>query len=190
MMNAKSILTFYDGSGADHRGRTLSQILQKSDRWLEETHDYIQWIFPLYAASKFNLHAPLLTDEVRTAFIDPAGPDYSILQQNFSNATYRMLIFYGYSFSPLAPDVISPTGEWADKAQNWLTDGNHNFMRITRMLRSMTLLGREELARSFHTVLTGVARAHSTVISPRTVSFWNRAIEPAEATITRFPSEQ
>src|ERR1035441_1226666 len=126
------ILNFYRGTGVDHRGRTLSTIIQKSDRWLEETHDYIQWLFPLYARSQFNPHVPLLTDELREAFTNPAGVDYPILQQNFSHAVYRMLIFYGYSFSPLAPDVVSPTGEWADKAQNWLTDGNHNFMRITR----------------------------------------------------------
>jgi hypothetical protein len=192
------IRRFYCG-GTDHRQRTLSQILQKSDRWLEETHDYIQWLFPLYVRSKFNPHAPLLTDEVRQAFTDPTGADYPILQQNFSQAIYRMLIFYGYSFSPLAPGV-SPTGEWADKAQNWLTDGNHNFMRITRLLRSMTLLGQNELARSFHSVLTAAARAHPKTISKRTLSFWDAAItiapsspadpeqekSPAPADIQRF----
>ena len=59
--NADLILDFYRSTGTDHRGRTLSQIPQKSDRWLEETHDYIQWLFPLYVRSKFNPHAPLLT---------------------------------------------------------------------------------------------------------------------------------
>jgi hypothetical protein len=148
------ILHFYRGSGTDHRGRRLSQILQKSDRWLEETHDYIQWLFPLYV---------------------------------------RMLIFYGYSFSPLAADVVSPIGEWADKAENWLTDGNHNFMRITRMLRSMMLLGRQELARSFHSVLVAAARAHPKIISKRTLSFWDEAISisltsSAEASQESAPS--
>jgi hypothetical protein len=187
------ILHFYRGSGTDHRGRRLSQILQKSDRWLEETHDYIQWLFPLYVRSKFNPQAPLLTDEVREAFTNPAGAHYSILQQNFSQAIYRMLIFYGYSFSPLAADVVSPIGEWADKAENWLTDGNHNFMRITRMLRSMMLLGRQELARSFHSVLVAAARAHPKIISKRTLSFWDEAISisltsSAEASQESAPS--
>jgi hypothetical protein len=179
------ILKFYYGTGPDHRGRTLSKILRKPDRWLEETHDYIQWLFPLYVRSKFNPHAPLLTDEVRAAFTDPAGADYVLLQQNFSHAIYRMLIFYGYSFSPLAPDVVSPTGEWADKSQNWLTDGNHNFMRITRMLRSMTLLGRQELALSFHSVVAAAARAHPKIISTRTLSFWAGAIKSPDTTIAQ-----
>jgi hypothetical protein len=179
--DADLILDFYRSTGTDHRGRTLSRILQKSDRWLEETHDYIQWLFPLYVRSKFNPHAPLLTDEVRAAFADSDGADYALLQQNFSRAIYRMLVFYGYSVSPLVPDMVSPTGEWADKAENWLTDGNHNFMRITRMLRCMTLLGRGEVARSFHSVLTAAARAHPKIISKRTLSFWDAAITIAPA---------
>lgn len=134
LSESQLFLDFHLGTGADHRGRTLSQIIQKSDRWLEETHDYIQWLFPLYVCSQFNPDAPLLTDEVRAAFTDPCHPDHAVLQQNFGSAIYRMLVFYGYSFSPGSTDV-SPTGEWRDKADNWLTDGNHNFMRMTRMLR-------------------------------------------------------
>jgi hypothetical protein len=36
------------GEGTDHRGRTVNQIVQKPDLWLERAHDYIQWRFPLY----------------------------------------------------------------------------------------------------------------------------------------------
>jgi Opioid growth factor receptor (OGFr) conserved region len=170
------IIDFYRNEYPDHKGRTLSQILQKSDRWLEETHDYIQWLFPLEARSEFNPHAPVLTDHVRKAFASIAHPDHATLQQNFSRSIYRMLVFYGYSFSPLAPDTVSPTGEWHEKARNWLTAGNHNFMRITRMLRSMSLLGRMELAQSFHSALVAAARVHPDIISSRTLSFWADAI--------------
>jgi len=174
------LLDFHLGSGADHRGRTLLQIVQKSDRWLEETHDYIQWLFPLYVRSQFNPDAPLLTDEIRAAFTDPGNPDRAVLQQNFGSAIYRMLVFYGYSFSPGSTDV-SPTGEWRDKADNWLTDGNHNFMRMTRMLRSMMLLGRQELACSFHECLLAAARANATAISKRTLAFWEEAVSTVPA---------
>ncbi len=174
------ILAFFLGSGTDDRGRKLSQIVQKSDRWLEETHDYIQWLFPLYVRSRFNPDAPLLTDEVRVAFTNPENPNRAVLQQNFGSAIYRMLAFYGYSFSPGSTDV-SPTGEWRDRADNWLTDGNHNFMRMTRVLRSMMLLGRQELARSFHECLLSAARVHPTVISKRTLAFWEEAVSTVPA---------
>ena len=171
------ILNVYRGVSTDHRGRSLSQIVKKSDRWLEETHDYIQWLFPLYVGSNFNPNAPLLTDEVCAAFTNSSHPDQRTLQRNFGAAIYRMLAFYGYTVSPVAPSDVSATGEWREKADNWLTDGNHNFMRMTRMLRSMMLLGREPLARSFHSVLTAAAKAHPKIIPPRTVAFWDEAVE-------------
>ena len=177
---AVSILYFYNGTGTDHQGRTLSQIVQKSDRWLEETHDYIQWLFPLYVRSQFNPDTPLLTDEVRAAFTDPENPNQAVIQQNFGSAIYRMLVFYGYSFSPGSTDV-SPTGEWRDKADNWLTEGNHNFMRMSRMLRSMMLLGWQQLARSFYECLLAAARANSTAISKRTLAFWEEAVSTVPA---------
>ena len=175
--SSELILNFYLGTGIDHRGRTLSQIIQKSDRWLEETHDYIQWLFPLYVGSNFNPNAPLLTDGVCAAFANSSHPDQRTLQRNFGAAVYRMLAFYGYTVSPVAPNDVSPTDEWREKADNWLTEGNHNFLRMTRMLRCMILLGREQVARSFHSVLTAAAKAHPKIIPPRTVAFWDEAVE-------------
>lgn len=172
------ILDFYLGTGTDHMGRSLKSILSKDDRWLERTHDYIQWLFPLYVGSQFNPNAPLLTDEVRAAFLDAANPDNTVLQKNFGAAIQRMLVFYGYFNGPLNPDQVEPTGEWRNKADNWLSDGNHNYMRITRMLRCMTLLGRHPPAVSFRDALLDVASVHPEAISQRTISFWNEAVIP------------
>jgi len=184
MEDSDCILILFLGTGADHLDRKLSQIAQKSDRWLEETHDYIQWLFPLYAGSQFNPHAPVLTDDMRGAFTDASHSDHAVVQRNFGSAIYRMLVFYGYSVTPVAPDDVSATGEWSEKADNWLTKGNHNFMRLTRILRSMVLLGREPLARSFHCCLIAAARAHPKIISQRKADFWKEAVETkAGATI-------
>lgn len=67
-----TFLDFYLGTGTDHRGRTLWQIVQKSDAWIEETHDYIQWLFPLSEPSQFNPHAPILTEASRAPLVDGA----------------------------------------------------------------------------------------------------------------------
>ena len=173
------LLNFYLGTGTDHMGRSLEEILRKDDRWLERTHDYIQWLFPLYVGSQFNPNAPLLTDEVRAAFLDAANPDHTVLQKNFGRAAQRMLVFYGYFNGPLNPDQVEPTGEWRNKADNWLCDGNHNYMRITRMLRCMTLLGRHKLAISFRDALLDAASVHPEVISLRTIGFWDEAVKRA-----------
>ncbi len=53
-----AVLAFYRGEAADARGRWWRDILAKSDEWLEATHDYIQWLFPLPERSAFNPDAP------------------------------------------------------------------------------------------------------------------------------------
>ena len=40
------ISRFYDGQGADNRGRTLAEIQALDDRRMEYIHDFIQWLFP------------------------------------------------------------------------------------------------------------------------------------------------
>ena len=176
--DAQLLIQFHSGTGSDHMGRSIDQILRKDDRWLERTHDYIQWLFPLYVSSQFNPNAPLLTDEVRAAFLDSGNPAGDVLRKNFGRAIQRMLVFYGYFNSPLNPDQVEPTGEWRNKADNWLSDGNHNYMRITRMLRCMNLLGRHPLAVSFRDALLDAASVHPEAISQRTIGFWNEAATP------------
>ena len=40
------ILSFHAG-GVDACGRTLTWIVRRDDGWLENKHDFIQWLFPL-----------------------------------------------------------------------------------------------------------------------------------------------
>jgi hypothetical protein len=169
------IIEFYKGSGTDHRGRRLAAIVQKSDKWLEETHDYIQWVFPLSAPSRFNPHAPLLTEAARRVFTDSSHDDHAAVQQNFTTAIRRMLAFYGYSIVLPAGEQIAATSDWPEQANNWLTPGNHNQMRLTRMIRSMHLLGRDALAKSLQRALLHVGKKNPKAVSNRTLEFWRHA---------------
>ena len=62
------LIAFYSGQGADHRGRSLREILGSSDEWLEREHDYIQWIFPIGERSPYNPEAPIVDSEAIDAF--------------------------------------------------------------------------------------------------------------------------
>ena len=86
---ADPVVAFYSG-GADHRGRTLSGILDWPDDRLESVHDYIQWVFPTEAPSGVNPFAPLVTRETKQAFTD--RPD---LRDRLRLALDRLLAFYG-----------------------------------------------------------------------------------------------
>ncbi len=50
MTNDARLIAFHRGEGVDHKGCYLSDIWTHSPFWLEHTHDYIQWLFPISEA--------------------------------------------------------------------------------------------------------------------------------------------
>jgi hypothetical protein len=165
---SSSLLTFYRG-GADTAGRTLESILAWDDRRLEMVHDYIQWLFPLPEASRFNPDAPRLTSVEAALFrSDP------VLADSVLRALDRMLAFYGLIRTG---DVIVRGPAFASRGPVWLTPLNHNHLRLTRMLLSLGYLGRPALARALHACLADIAqREGAQAISSRTRQFWSDAL--------------
>ena len=58
-----SAAMFLTAKGHDHRGRSFADMLAFDDSALEPHHDYIQWLFPLPEASRFNMEEPVLSWE-------------------------------------------------------------------------------------------------------------------------------
>ena len=170
-----SLLRFYTG-GTDDRGRTLDDILAWDDARLEAVHDYIQWLFPSPEPSAFNTSAPRLSAQDIAAFRDDPA-----LQGRLLAAFRRMLEFYGFELGggDARPEVLETRGPTA-RARAWLTPGNHNMLRITRILRCLTLLGLTAHARAFLGALerlydAGAAPAIGTV----TMRYWRDAVSAA-----------
>ena len=169
---ASPILSFYDG-GADHRGRTLERILAESDAWLESTHDYIQWVFPLPERSAYNASAPVLTRSDIAAF--HAAPE---LRARLLRAFGRLLDFYGFAMASDQPDrcTITPGPHHAQRTAHWITPHDHNFLRISRILRCLHLLGCPQAASAFLGVLEELARGDvGRTIGAVTLAFWRTA---------------
>lgn len=165
---ASKLLCFY-ASGTDHRGRTRLAILSHDDRWLEATHDYIQWLFPLPERSQFNPAGPVLSESDRNAFQIRAE-----LRERLVEAWQRMLAFYG--FEPAAGGASSLVVRRPDGARAWISRHNHNFLRISRILRCLALLGCGEQASSFLAALEGVAAGDAgDVFGPLTLAHWRAA---------------
>jgi hypothetical protein len=167
------ILEFYSGRGRDDRGRTLAEILGSSDARLEEIHDYIQWLFPLPERSGANPEAPVLDGGTIAEFrADPA------LRATLHRAFLRMLEFYGLETSP---DGVGRAASFEEKSRNWLRPGNHNHLRLTRILRSLTVLGLEQDALSLFRCLRSIYEADVSTrrsrITPQTFQFWSAAVE-------------
>ena len=173
--NRADILVFYGGSAPDHRGRYLREILKNSDDWLESTHDYIQWLFPLSEVSAFNPHAPVLEQETIRRF--RSRPD---LQQGLRMSFLRMLDFYGFEVRVDRKLAVRLSAGFKSRAANWLTCGNHNHLRITRILKSLRLLGLQLEAAAFFDCLVGIYASERTkeqpAITGETFRFWLKAV--------------
>lgn len=171
MPPTSKVINFYTYAAPDHRGRYLLDILQWPDESLETTHDYIQWLFPLSERSGFNFHAPILDPQTIQQF--RARLD---LQQNLHRSFVRMLTFYGLQIDKSHPALVVRAPFFAERSANWLTPGNHNHLRITRILKSMRTLGLETLAASFLDCLVAIYTEESAKtypsISEESFHFW------------------
>ncbi len=168
---ASTVLAFYQG-GTDHRGRTLQRILAEPDAWLEATHDYIQWVFPLPERSPYNPAAPVLTHADIAAF--DAGPE---LRGRLLDGFRRLLGFYGFAVAG-EPDrfAVVPDDRRDPRTMHWVTPHNHNFLRISRILRCLHLLGCPQAGRAFLAVLESLARSQDgAAIGAVTLAYWRAA---------------
>lgn len=173
-MSEDRIVSFYSG-GTDDRGRTLDRILGWSDERLEGVHDYIQWMFPTVARSGVNPSAPLVREATRAAFL--ARPE---LRDTLRRSLDRMLSFYGLRRTELAGEVGIEIDEprFADRARVWLNPGNHNHLRLTRIMQSLAALGLTAEARALQRCLvTDVYEGPGAgQITPGTYQYWTDAL--------------
>ena len=83
-----------------------------------------------------------------------------------------MLHFYGFKFETNGSIVTGANYQVA--FQNWVKRFNHNHLRITRIIRSLRVLGLEGEAAEFFKALEGVCE-RSGKISEKSLMFWTRA---------------
>ena len=168
LMADSRIVAFYRGDGRDHRGRLVSHIHQYSFEALERHHDYVQWLFPLPEPSGANPDAPLLSHDDIAAFHEDES-----LRTMLMRSFQLMLQFYGLE---LAGMEIVKTAMFDERSRVWLTPGNHNFLRISRILRSLSLLGlRDEAAALLHG-LEEIYAENARIIGETTLRYWRRAV--------------
>jgi hypothetical protein len=118
-----------------------------------------------------NPSAPLVTDATVAAFDRDAA-----LRARLRQALDRMLLFYGLRCTDGRIEIDE--SRFPARARVWLRPGNHNHLRLTRIMESLATLGLTAEARALQRCLLEdiyegpVAGA----ISPRTADFWRRAV--------------
>ena len=145
-----SIVNYYKLSGTDDQGRSLIYVLEKDHDWLEDTHDYIQWVFPTREMSCFNPNSPLVTQETI---------------ENFDTQCYINLIgaanFFAFRF-------------WDITASNpfWVTTHNHNFLRISRFLDCLNTFNLTDFSVKYLDILESLHKRNKDVITENIFEIW------------------
>jgi hypothetical protein len=164
------LLSFYRRQSPDDRGRTLDQIRVFDVRELERVHDYIQWFFPLPERSGANPTAPILTPEAIAAFRSDDTLRHELLE-SFA----LMLEFYGFRLAH-GTTRIERASNASERIADWLRPGNHNFLRLTRIMRSLSVLGLPEYARSLLGQLEQLYSEYPQVVGDLAIGYWRRAV--------------
>jgi hypothetical protein len=163
------LLDFYRGQGTDAESRFLKDILAWPDDDLEAVHDFIQWLFPLPDPSQYNPDAPLLTEADIAAFkSDP------VLQANLMKSFERILGFLGFSLT--GDGKVAEGDSFSERIPDIWAVPNHNWLRITRILRSLMLLGMEAQAQAFYDRLEAIYTRRKFPITADTFRYWMEAI--------------
>jgi hypothetical protein len=160
---------FYRGTAPDTEGRRIQEIWAWSDDDLEVVHDHIQWLFPLPEPSQFNPDAPLLSDQDISTF----RADETV-QANLRKSFERILAFVGLTRTG-SGEVIEGPNFSTRKADVWAAP-NHNWLRVTRILRSLTLLGLESEAQALYRWLDATYNSRRFPITAETFQFWTAAV--------------
>ena len=167
------LLDFYRGQGTDAEGRSLEDIWTWEGDALEEVHDFIQWLFPLPEPSQFNPDAPLLTEDDIAAFKSD-----SVLQANLMKSFERILCFFGFSMT--ADGKVVEGDNFQKRIADVWAMPNHNWLRITRILRSLSLLGMKTQAKAVYDRLSAYYQSSRFPIPANTFRFWTYGVKTDE----------
>jgi hypothetical protein len=166
------IFAFYAETSSDSQGRMLRDVWRLEADELEDCHDYIQWLFPLLEPSEAQPQSPFLSpgeaermmrsDDVRARLIE---------------SSRVMARFYGFTVSQEGTAwMVDMSEEFAIRRRVWISVGNHNYLRQTRILKSLSLLGLRSLAQAWLECLLRVYDLNSDRIGAVTLQYWKSAI--------------
>lgn len=166
----QQLINFLSGSGVDDRGRAITEIIAWSDAQLESCHDYIQWVFPNRSPSQFNPGAPTLDD-------DTASQIKSCPQaiKNVRGMLVRMYKFYSFKVITFEDGDYQLDSLNASQKPWWITPGNHNYLRLTRILKTLKLLCLDDDVDALADILDILGRKYRQTISEKTLGFWRDA---------------
>ena len=146
-----SLVNFLNGTGPDHQGRYLGDIWDFDDKAIEQTHDFIQWMFPLTEKSM-------------------SVPGVPVLSTNDIKAICT---------SEVARSNLEKSAQWylgfLQRNDHWIKSYDHNHLRITRVIKSVRLLTGNLIADAAKDKIFTILGERISIIQPKAVIFWKLA---------------
>lgn len=146
-----SVLGFLSNQDRNASGWLLTDIWKFNDTQIENTHTFIQWVFPTNEASRAVPGSPLL-DEEEIAEIQNSEP----AKQNLSKSA-------DWYFNFLRRNNF------------WRKPHDHNHLRITRVIKSLRLLCGDDEADYFKEQFWQLLGTDISQIPSKTMDYWEDA---------------
>ena len=142
---------FLEGKTPGHHGWMLAMLWKQTDDDAENTHDYIQWMFPLDELSQAVNGTPVLSDY-----------DIDEIKEN-----------------QLAIENLENSERWflgfLERNDHWITYYDHNHLRITRAIKSLRLLTSDQAADAFRDKVIALAGDNLNLVDQKARDFWASA---------------
>ena len=124
------------------------------------------------------MDAPVVDEEVIQAFQSDQR-----LHQNLLKSFTVMLRFYGLQCDRKETEkaVVSRSEDYPMRKREWVCRFDHNYLRITRILKCLMTFGLEDEARAFYECLRQIYREDSDQIGGETFQYWANAVKPSVA---------
>jgi len=146
-MNFENFLT---NSEPDFKNRFLNDIWNFSDEDIEHTHDFIQLLFPLNEKSESVFHGYYLNTE--SSIINVKSND--LAKSNIVKSSKWFLSFL-------------------ERNSHWRRRHDHNYLRITRIIKSLRLLVSDDEADTFYQLMLNILTEEDRLkINSETLEFW------------------
>jgi len=146
-MNFENFLT---NAEPDFKNRFLNDIWNFSDEDIEHTHDFIQLLFPLNEKSESVFHGYYLNTE--SSIINIKSND--LAKSNIVKSSKWFLSFL-------------------ERNSHWRRRHDHNYLRITRIIKSLRLLVSDDEADTFYQLMLNILTEEDRLkINSETLEFW------------------
>ena len=148
-----NIENFLSNKEPDFKNRFLQDIWNYSDEEIEHTHDFIQLLFPLNEESSAVSNAKYLDSS-------------KVIQDIKSNKS--------------AKENIVKSSQWflsfLERNSHWKRRHDHNYYRISRIIKSLRLLVSDEDADMFYkSFMLLIDEQHKAKINSITLNYWENA---------------